>query len=125
MRQSDQAGNLGAADTSFAAFTVDTSITAAGSLLPALAPGQDTGSSGDNLTNLTQPTIRVSFTAANSQVGDVITISRPNGNSSSVIGSASISSDTDLSNGYIDVALTAPLAEGSTVLTAQIGRAHV
>ena len=47
VRQTDQAGNLGAANTSFAAFTVDTTASA-----PAVALATDSGVAGDKITNV-------------------------------------------------------------------------
>jgi len=87
----------------------------------ALAAASDTGSSAtDNITNDTTPTVRVTFnnTATDGTaavVGNAVAVSSGGG----VVGNATLTS-ADVTNGYVDVTVSALVGEGAHAFTATI-----
>jgi len=108
----DLAGNI--TTTSAVSATVDTTISAASSVVLDLVAGSDSGDfANDNLTYVTNPVIDVAFDNTKAQVGDTIEVKR----GATVLGYETLNSTT-LAAGHVAVTLATALTTGSNALTA-------
>ncbi|OBV38943.1 Ig-like domain-containing protein, partial [Janthinobacterium psychrotolerans] len=118
-RVTDVAGNIGTAGGA-ATIVLDTTAPGAPAAI-AMTAGSDSGSSNaDGITNVSTPVMRVSLTGTNAVANDTIEL---------LLGGAAMStpvrgtvSATDVSNGYIDVAITSGNlgSDGVKAITARL-----
>jgi len=120
VRVIDAAGNAGTAGGTMT-LTLDTTLPGTPSNPIVLANASDSGSSNaDGITNISNPTVRVSLAGTNAVSGDTLELLL--GNNSFGLPLRATLSNTDISNGYIDLTVVSGSlgADGNKVLTARL-----
>jgi hypothetical protein len=116
VQMADAAGNTGQQPTAIT-LQLDRTAPEAPTTDLDLSEASDSGSSStDDITNVTTPSVRAFLAGTGAVVGDRVDVREGD----TTVGSVVLSSDAQITNGFVDVTLATALAEGDRTLTMRV-----